>query len=220
LRIDYAFALMARLYPRVGPLVFLRAIEGIACLGSMTAYTAGLVCFAARLPPLHIFVLVLVAYSGAYLVRVAGLHVVPGMVPLGVAYAWLLRFGPVLLAGFVVSGMLLVGWKGTLSFFAARIAGGIAAVVPESIICRLVSERTREIAGPDHHIFTNAYRYFASLSGQSRDVSVSASELAESNWRHVFEDLAEKAPELVATFSYDVFDYPQSALELWDDPDS
>jgi hypothetical protein len=201
LPVNYAFALIARLYPRVDAFQVLKTTEGIESLPGAFAFLTGLVSFFLKLSlqiGITIFVVtVLLATMTRY-----GFYVFPSVVKLGTLYSYLAGFG-ILLIVLLALGFFLVGWRGVVAFVVGRLLGGLVngvlnwhrAVYYHSVIGDAVT--ASEVN------FINAYRLHASTLGVTTDICVSDDEMLQDNWYPAFVALTMKWPEVTARFTYD-----------------
>lgn len=84
----YAFALMARVYPKTDAFRVLQLTEEVENLGSLAFFLAGLVVFSARLEPLLIAVVVFVTVAVFRLVHLCGFFVPPFTMLLPVSHIY------------------------------------------------------------------------------------------------------------------------------------
>ena len=222
LRIDHAFALMARLYPEVDAFKILKTTEGLASIVRMLVFVAGIVFFSFRLEPnqigfftlltcvvgivvtylpgaLNFLLMLLKAFVGKpaeFLAR----FIIPNLPRLGTLYSYVSGFG--ILGLFLIAyGFFFVGWQGVLAYFIGRIAGGILNfVIAFYIAKRNFSETGVPITLAEMDFF-NAYRLHALSVGKTTDITLSDEEMKEENWKECFEDLARKWPEVVGRFT-------------------
>ena len=200
--VPYAFGLMARLSPKVGPFRILKTTEGIESVPGMLAFIAGIVAFAMRLPPLEVGILVAAAQLVGILLNLFGLYVIPGLVALATLYSYLAGYG-VFLVIVVAVGFVTVGWQGLLAFFSGRLAAGLVSTA----LGFWQTSRYHKLTG---HAFTssevhffNAYRLHASRVGVTTDIDLNDSELQEEHWGPTFEKFASEWPEVVRRFTVD-----------------
>jgi hypothetical protein len=199
LSIDYAFALMARLYPKVSAFEVLKTTEGIESLPQSFAFFAALICFFLQLPPLQIGIVVFFITFLFSLMTRYGFYVFPSIIKIGTIYSYLTGFG-LLLILLVGLGLYLVGWRGVVAYFIARFLEGVIA---KGLDLRETRKYLREIGEPltaSERNFINAYRLHASRLGVTVDVSVEDEEREKDHWELTFRDLALKYPEVVARF--------------------
>jgi len=200
LSVDYAFALMARLYPRVDAFRVLKTVEGIESLPQSFAFLAGLVCFFLNLLPSQIGITVFVVTVLFSLMTRYGLYVTPGIVRVGTIYSYLAGFG-ILLVLLAVFGFYRVGWRGVLAYFIARLAAGIVNWLLAMQETRMYFRKVGEAFTVSERNFFNAYRLHANALGITTDIDVDDQERERDNWEPAFLDLATKYPEVVAKFT-------------------
>ncbi len=202
LSVNHAFALMARLYPKVGAFQVLKTTEGLESIPGMLAFVAGTTSFYLKLDPYSIGLYVLVASVVGTIITTFGLFVVPGLPRLGTLYSYISGFG-ILLIILAVYGFLSVGWQGVVAFFVGKLVAGVI----NNAIGFWNAKRIHSKIGTPLTIseinFFNAYRLHAAGLGKSTDMTVSEEELKEENWKECLEDLALKWPEVVGRFTVD-----------------
>ena len=200
LSIDYAFALTARLYPKVSAFEVLKTTEGIESLPQAFAFLAALTCFFFKLPPLQIGLVVFIVTFLFSLMTRYGFYVFPSIVKIGTIYSYLAGFGLLLILLCVV-GFYLVGWRGVLAYFVARFLEGVIAKILDVRETRMYLREIGEPLTASERNFINAYRLHASKVGVTVDASVEDEEREKENWELTFMDLALKYPEVVARFT-------------------
>ncbi len=200
LSMDYAFALMARLYPKVSAFEVLKTTEGIESLPQAFAFIAALICFFLKLSPLQIGLIVFIVTFLFSLMTRYGFYVFPSIVKIGTIYSYLAGFGLLLIILCVV-GFYLVGWRGVLAYFIARFLEGVIAKVLDVRETRMYLKEIGEPLTASERNFINAYRLHANRVGVTTDVSVEDEEREKENWESTFMDLAMKYPEVVARFT-------------------
>lgn len=200
LQLDYTFALMARLFPKVDAFRVLKTTEGLEQLNGSATFIVGFICFYLKLEPVQIGILVFTASFIITVLDIKGLFLFPGLVSIGTLYSYLTGYG-LLLIVLSVAGLLLVGWQGVLAFFAARLLAGMINGLLNWLEVKRIHELSNLALTASERHFFNAYRLHASRLGITTDISVTDEELKRENWEHVFEDLAAKWPEVVSRFT-------------------
>jgi len=200
LTVDYAFALMARLYPKVSAFQVLKTVEGIESLPQSIAFLAALLCFFLNLPPWQIGAIVFAVIVLLSLMTRFGFYVFPSIVKLGTIYSYLSGFG-ILLVLLAAFGFYWVGWRGVLAYFAARVIGGVVNWILTMQETRMYFRKVGQALTASERNFFNAYRLHASALGITTDVEVTNEETESANWEPTFLDLATKYPEVVARFT-------------------
>lgn len=183
--IDYCFALLARLYPKISPYKVLRLTEGLESIPGFLAVLTGLVCFLFHVEPLKIGFWVCGISIIGYLITVTGFYVFPGLPFLSTLYSTFTGFGIYYILMAII-GFFLVGWKGVFAFFIGRTIAGLFNTVYGSIESSRLHKKTGLVLFGSERNFVNAYRIYASKIGKSTDVEVSEDELNEENWKKTF----------------------------------
>lgn len=200
----YAFALMARVYPRIDAFRVLQLTEEVDNMPKLAGLITGLAVFALQLSPLEIAVVTFITVAVFRLVHLFGLFIPPFtfFLPLSRIYSFVSGYGVVLVA-LVLFGLFTAGWHGVLAFFAARAFC--------DLLCWLLelawSRHAYHIIGfpftASERSFFHAFRLSANRVGVSTDLHVSDDQLDRSHWEHVFSDLAVKWPVVVSRFTND-----------------
>lgn len=199
LPLAYAFALMARLYPRVTAFKVLKTTEAIDDLGPALTFAVGVCCFALRLDPLIIGAAVAGANIIAVLINRFGFHVIPGLITLGLLYSYISGFG-ILLVALILSGLILTGWQGVVAFFLGKLAAKVVTISIEIGFSRSTKRDLGVALTFSERHFLNAYRHHAARLGKNLDLSVTDDELRSENWAETYENLAVEWPQVVARF--------------------
>ncbi|MCK5475445.1 MAG: hypothetical protein KAI71_02595 [Candidatus Pacebacteria bacterium] len=197
---NYAFTLVARLYPKVDAFKVLKTTEGLESIPVLITFIAGLLSFYFRLSLFEIGLYVFIASVVGFLVMFSGLYIISRLDYLGVFYSYVSGFG-ILLILLIAYGFIMVGWQGVVVFFVAKFLAGIVKTPIEVKLMKQHGELGFLTLSEEH--FFNAYRIHAKRLGKTTDIVVSNEELEEENWKSVFEDLAKKWPEVVRRFTMD-----------------
>ena len=214
LNLDYSFALMARLYPKVDAFMVLEKTQGIYRTHPAAGFIVGIFCFLLGLSPLMIAILTFSVTLTFFMMRLFGIFMIPGMVVVPTIYSRFTGYGiiPVIL---LLTGLLCVGIVGTLAFILSRLlVEGITILIEsksgEKIGMKMGVEPILAKAGAMYYApikdFTNAYKLYALKIGlpiNKINVEVSNEELLEDNWKHVWEDFQIKWPQIAGRFSKD-----------------
>ncbi|HUW30516.1 MAG TPA: hypothetical protein VM223_02790 [Planctomycetota bacterium] len=201
LRTEYAFALMARLYPRVDAFRVLKTTEGIELVPTVEAVSIALLCFITGVPPLYTAAFVFGARVFATIRTLRRLGFATRMiVGIGTLFSYVDRFG-LSTIGLAVIGFATGGWQLMVGYLSGRILGSLVSMAIEGIYVRRAFQQFGEpLTASEWHFFI-AYGIHAERLGVTTNIRVSEDELDESNWRGVFLDLASKWPEVVARFT-------------------
>jgi len=200
LPVNYAFALMARLYPQVSAFRVMKTCEGIQDVPSLLAFCAAMACFIAHVEPYVAGITVFCAYVVGSLLMLRGFFIVPGLVPISTCYSYVAGRG-ILTVIVLVTGYLTLGWQGIVAYLVARVLAFICEQSIEFADTRNAYSEARIVLTASEKHFINAYRLHASRLDKTTDVDVSEDELDEANWGPVFEDFATKWPEIVRRFT-------------------
>jgi hypothetical protein len=200
----YAFALMARVYPRVDAFRVLQLTEEIENLSGLAAFICGLIVFGLRLPPLQIAAIVFATVAVFRLVHLLGLFVPPFtfLLPVSRIYSFVAGYG-LFLAALLIFGFFTVGWRGVVTYVTARICCAVLFWFIELAWSRRSHRLTGFAFMASERSFFHAFRLAASRLGVSTDLHVPDEQLDRSQWEHVFTDLAVKWPVVVSRFTND-----------------
>lgn len=199
---DYAFALMARLYPEVSVFKILKTTEGIEFISSLLMFVTSIVCFYFRMSLFSISLYVFIASIIGFLISSLGIFVIPGLVRLATFYSYLSGYG-IYLVFIIFYGFTRVGWQGVAAYFIAQILAGIVKMVLEAKQMKKIHSGTGIAFTTSEKNFVNAYRLHADKLGKTTNTTVSDEELKEENWMPVFKDFATKWPEIARRFTID-----------------
>ena len=204
LPINYAFGLMARLYPDTDAFRVLQRTEEVENLDGLATFIAALTAFYLRLDPMMIGVVVATTSFVFKLVHLAGLFVPPFtfLLPVSRIYSWFSGNG-VFLIGLLIFGWFVVGWKGILAYFLGRIAAAILVGVIDLWWSRFVFKKTGVSVTASERSFFHAYRLEANKLGRDLSLEVSNDELDEGHWMPTFLDLQMKWPVVTSRFTPD-----------------
>ena len=205
---NYAFGLMARIYPSVNPFQVLEKTQGIYRIHSATAFIVGMICFLTSLSPINIGIITFVAIMVSFLMRIFGIFFIPGIVIVPTLFSRYTGFGLYYLALLIV-GLVFVGFWGTVSFFLARIITEGLTMFIENISGKRIGimldvDQATAKAGAMYFApvrdFFNAYRLYALKYGASLDLKLSDEELKNDNWFPVWENLQKNWPMVANRF--------------------
>ena len=200
LPLNYAFALIARLYPKVDAFKVLQTTEALENIPAVLSVIIGFVCFYLQLSFFKIGLYVFLGTFAGFLLTTFGLYVIPGLVSLGRIYSNLF-VSSILYIILVVYGFINVGWMSIIIFFIGKIVAEIPRQIIELIQTRTIYKKIEHVLTLSERNFLNAYRLHAVKLNKTTDVGVSDNELNEENWKPVYEDLAYKWPEVVRRFT-------------------
>lgn len=199
LDVEYGFALMKRLYPKVDAFKVLKTTEGLELFPSAITFIAALVSFALRLDTVSIAVISFLSYFIAFMLTFFGLYVIPGLPTLGTLYSYISGYG-IAFVIIAVIGYLTSGVYGVIAFFIGRILAGILCWVIDFIGAKRAYNKTGIMLWNSEKNFLNAYRLHADKLGITNNIAVSDIEMQEKNWIDCYEDLAQKYPQVVERY--------------------
>jgi len=200
LPMDYAFALMARLYPKVSAFRVLKTTEVIDLQPSFYASLAFVLALMFHQGYLASGLSVVLGGGFGFTLRRFGLVLFPGQVGLAVLYSYIGGI-PFIYLPIAVVLIYFIGWKFVLIYLIARMIIWLVTFPIEITQMRHIFKDTRMAMGTSEHSFINAYRIHADHLGISTDTTVAPVELEEANWRKVYSGLAVNWPKVVSRFT-------------------
>ena len=195
LSLNYAFGLIARLFPKVDAFRILKTTEGIESLPTLLALVIGLVCFITHVQPVSTGIAVFVAYIAGAIINLPGLYFIPSLVSIATLYSYVSGFGIFLI------GLFLADWKTVLAFFLGKFFGWAINQVLELWDTKRAYRLSGQPFTASEKFFLNAYRLHASRLGVSTNIELTDDELKEGNWAPAFLDFEGKWPKVAARFT-------------------
>jgi hypothetical protein len=200
LPVDYAFALIARLHPKITAFKVLKMTEAIESIPPALTFATGLALLLFGVEPLWIGISVFLVGIAGGLMIVSG-RFIPGMTNLGMAYSYGSGYG-VLLIILIAAGWFLSGWQGVLAFFISKfLSGAFNQLVLGSLVMRRMEKAFGDALTVSELNFFSAYRIYARQLNKSDDIHVDDDELNPESWQPPFTELKLKWPEIVRRFS-------------------
>lgn len=200
----YAFALMARLYPRIDAFRVLQLTEEVENMASLATFIIGIVAFAMRLDTIMIAGAVGATNFAFKMAHLLDLFIPPFklILPLSRVYSWFAGYG-VFLIGLLLFGFLSVGWKGVIAYMVGRMVASALAGAIDIAYTKVVFNSTGLSLTASERSFFYAYRLSADRVGATRSLEVADEEMEPENWEEVFTDLMVKWPVVVSRFTPD-----------------
>lgn len=204
LPINYAFGLMARLFPDTDAFRVLQRTEEVENLAGLATLIAALTAFQLGLNPVMIGVVVATTSFVFKLVHLSGLFIPPFtlLLPVSRIYSWFSGYGFFLL-GLLIFGWFAAGWLGILAYVLGRIVAATLVGVIDLWWGRFVFEETGVSVTASERSFFHAYRLEAKKLGRDLSLEVSDEEIDESSWMPTFLDLQMKWPVVTSRFTPD-----------------
>ncbi len=186
LPVDYAFALMSRLYPPVHPIKVLISAEGIDAVPAFLATATSIVSFWADLSPQTVALATAAAsITGLLLTHFRLVAFVPCLVRSATLFSYLPGFG-ITMALTAGLGYWMCGWQVAAAFVVGRFVGTASCFVLEFLLPRVRVDNVDMVLSESEINFLNAYLGHAIRAGVGLNLSVEEDELEESNWGPVF----------------------------------
>ncbi|MBD1864535.1 MULTISPECIES: hypothetical protein [Trichocoleus] len=192
---NYAFTLLARLYPRYYPHKVLKIAEAIAEIPVAVTYLLTSILFAVKAAPIVIFAGVLVTLVAFFLMQIHSKYISP-IVTFGIIFnsidKWRLSTHALVLLGWYSSG-----WKGPAAFTGAM----LIAVLVKTILEAQEKSRIRAVEGARiyskfERCFIDAYRFCANKAGITLDLNLSEEEIESNRWQIAYDNYRLKNPTL------------------------
>lgn len=202
LGVNYAFALMARLYPKVDAFKVLKTTEGLELIPNMLAFITGLILFSLKIDGIQMSIYVLIATVIGTIITLSGMFIFPGLPKLATLFSYIHGFG-ILSILIALYGFAFVGWRGVAAYFIGRILGEIINYIIGFFSTKRAHLKTGISLTSVERNFFNAYRLYASKINKTIGIDVSDEELEEDTWFECFEDFATKYPEVTRRFTND-----------------
>jgi len=206
---DYAFTLLARLYPKLSPSKVLRIVQGMDKVPVLVSRSLALVMFLLHLSPIIVFIISLIIPEIIYWMQLKGKYI-GILVHLGVIFSIFGKLG-LFTISLTVFGYYSSGLEGLAAFFGARLIGWL---IIESF---WESRETERFASLDRNRFTklmllgvkcgiyercfiHAYIFCAKRIGVTTDISISDQEIEKSDWQLVLTDYFRENKEIFKEF--------------------
>jgi len=204
--VEYAFGLLGRLHPRVGPFRVLKTTEGIELIPSTLALMIAVPCFALKVHFIYIGIATFIAYNIGGFFNRRGWYFIPLLVSLSTLHSYVAVFGISTVITIVIA-FLLAGWQSAVAFIVGKIAGYIVCEALEFATMKKTWARWGQylpdsfgMTASERHFF-NAYRLHALRLGVTTDISLSKKELKRGKWQRAYLHFARGWPKVVARFT-------------------
>jgi hypothetical protein len=184
---DYAFTLLARLYPKYRPSKVLKIAEGMDKAPEAVACLLSFVVFSLNLSPIVLFISASVIPGIIYWMQVRS-KFIELVVYLGIIFRMIGNFG-IITIGLTLFGYYSSGWQGVAVFLSTRFLG---LIVIYSFIDIQEIKRQVSLGGFKYNrydmYFIDAYRFCANKIGVTLDLSVADQEIESDQWRAIYAD--------------------------------
>ncbi len=205
---NYAFSLLARLYPTYSPSKVLKIAQGMDKIPLFVSYSAALTMFLFRVSPISIFIVSLVVPTIIYWMQLRGIYF-GTLIHIGIMFSIFGKLG-LFTISLTVFGYYSSGLQGLAAFWGARLIGFVIGFFLES-------RETERIASLDRNKFTqlmflgfksgiyeryfvHAYQFCAKKIGVTNDISLTEKEIEQSNWQLVCADYFRENKELLEIY--------------------
>lgn len=202
LPIDYSFALMTRLYPRITPFKFLKVTEALELLPAVWASIAAVLAFLILESPYSICAVIAGVQIIAHVMRMSALPIPRIFTGPANIYSYVSGYG-IFMILICALGYFQLGWEGVAAFLIARAAAGCVNVVIAWVHQSGIHRKTGLAVTTSEIVFLNTYTQLARRFNVEMDLSVNDDELKEENWSGTLNQLATEWPEVVARFTPD-----------------
>ncbi len=199
---EYAFGLMARLYPQTDAFRVLQRTEEIDHLSSMSAIIAALVSILLFDDPLMIGFIIGLTTILVGIIHVTGFLVTPItlLLPIAKIYNRITGYG-IFIIGTLFYAWSVLSWDGVIALVSGRIFGGIVYSGLSNIWARNIFKQTEMVFTASERSFFHAYRFEAKKLNKSLSVDVSDEELLPEHWLETYFDLTDKWPAVTDRFT-------------------
>ncbi len=193
---DYAFTLLARLYPQYKPYRVLKIAEGMDKAHESVAYLLAFLLFSLHQKPVIIFAVILVLQGFFSWMKTRSKYI-DLVVGLGVFFTTFGKLG-IISIGLIIFGWHSVGLQGLLAFLCARFFGGVISIIFET----QAKKRFQALTGKFdkdlefNRSFIDAYRFCAQKMGVTLNISVSEQEIKNSDWTKIEIDYYKECPAI------------------------
>jgi energy-converting hydrogenase Eha subunit C len=194
LGVDYCFALMKRVYPKIKPDKVLLLTEGIDNIPSFLAFIIGVICVVMKLDYLSIGLYSFIAASVGFLTTTLGLFIIPYLPQMSLFYAYIGGWY-IPQIGLLVLGYFTLGWKAVAALIIGRLISMLVNGIISLIHTKIIYKKLGTPLTAAERNFINAFRLSAEEVGVSRDLSVEENDLEYENWKEVYEYYRNKYPE-------------------------
>lgn len=198
LSVDYAFTLMARLYPKVNAFKVLKLTEGLESLHSLITCSLGFLCFYLKLSLIEIGIIIFIASIISSLITIKGFFI-PGFIQLGTLYSYISGFA-ILPISMIIFGYINNGWQSVIVFYVSIFVARYFRDIMKQMQLKKIYSKIDLILTVSEIIFFNAYIYYAKKLNKTIDITVSADEITKNEWMIPYEDLALNWPKIVNRF--------------------
>lgn len=197
---DYAFALIARLYPHVDAFRVLRTTEAIDETRSLLAYCVALACFASGVSFWPTVAAILAAHVVGIQINMLGFFGMPGLLPAARLYTFLPGYGELFIPA-IALGYLKMGWRGPAAYLLGAALGEVVEMVTDFREAKRIHSASGIVLTASERAFINAYRIHAQSMGKTTNVDVADAELEEEHWMPAYLHLAAEWPQVTARFT-------------------
>ena len=197
---DVAFTYIARLHPKFTAFQVLKTVEGIELIPSCLAFFTGLYVFLNYFSPSEIAIYVGIASLIGGLITTFGLFLLPFLVRFITGLSYLKGYGIFSIA-IIITGLLTVGWKGTLFYFIGRYVAKFIIYIIDTWQMIITSKKTGSVLTASERNFFNAYRLHATRIGVTTSLKLEKGEIESGKWELPFNILQLKWPDVVARFT-------------------
>ncbi len=197
---DLAFTYIARLHPKFTAFQVLKTVEGIELIPSCFAFFTGLYVFINDFSPTDIAIYVGISAVIGGLITAFGLFVIPFLVRLITGLSYLKGFGFFTIA-IIITGLLTVGWKGTLFYFIGRYSASFVIFIIDTWQMKLSIKKIGFPITASERNFFSAYRLYASRIGVTTSLELEDGEIESGKWQLPLTILQLKWPKVVARFT-------------------
>lgn len=196
---DVAFTYIARVSPPVSPFKVLKTVEGFQFLPGMLSIIAGLICFLTKQSFANIIIIVGSACFLGSIMAISGIVLGWSLIKISRVLSLFSGYGIYLII-IVLTGLLMVGWKGLLAYYIAKI--GITTMffaidyLRQFYSLKLYGDK---LTDSERYFFNTIRLYLISLNREI-DLDLKEGEVESGVWKKPLSDLVKEWPEVTNRF--------------------
>lgn len=200
LQTEEAFTYIARLQPKFSAFQVLKTVEGIQLIPSVFGFVTGLFLFFTDYSAVDIGLYVGLASILGILLKESGFYIIPFLVRIITGLSYLHGFGFFTIS-ILLTGLLTVGWKGTMFYFIGRWIASLINSLVDILHTKRIFKKTGITVTASERNFFNSYRLHASRMGISTSLNVGEEEIASKSWELPLMKLGMEWPQVTARFT-------------------
>lgn len=185
LRKEYAFALLARLYPRVEPGEVLCYMEGLQAIPYLLSVIAGILGLLFQVSLFQLSGMTATLFLMGYVMNSRAYYPLPGLARAGILFRRI-RGGRIFFFGFLLFAWLRGGWDLFAVFYGTRFLVDMACKTADAAASQDYYRREGALFLMPERNFLNAYQHFAARLGKEINPELSEEEKNREIWKETF----------------------------------